>query len=125
MIEMPTAPVKLDGFPTCAGPNNDRREVAKAGDLCALCGGAPASMEIIRRSMHRQIGLGLKMLLSCETCREIPPNEPRCQRCSWTRGAMMGMAGIGEQVWGQEEFDGYLRIVGTYFPGWQKLVKWS
>jgi hypothetical protein len=124
-IEIPEAPITLKGFPTCAHPHNDGREVEKAGDLCALDGGKPASLEIIRRSLHRQIQQSLRQFLACEKCRAIPPNDIRCNLCSWFRGAIMGMAGIGEQVWGEAEFESYLKIVSVFDPGWQERVEWK
>ncbi len=124
-IDIPEAPIKLNGFPTCAGPDNDKREVEKAGDLCALCGGKPASVEIIRRSMHRQMRTALRELLGCGNCKAIPPNEVRCGWCAWIRGTIMGMAGIGEQLWGCDEFDEYLKIISVFDPGWQKRVNWK
>src|SRR5262245_34122398 len=104
-IEIPDAPIKTSGFPTCAHPQNDKREVENAGDVCRLDGGKPASMEMIRRSAHRQMRLGLRQILACRQCREIPPNEARCPQCAWFRGVMMGIAGLMEQVYGQEEFE--------------------
>ncbi len=121
-IIIPAAPIKLDGFPLCA--KKDKREVATEGGLCALCGGPPASLEIVRRSMHRQIRTALREILGCGNCKAIPPNEARCSWCAWVRGAIMGICGIGEQVWGLEEFDEYLKIVSVYDPGWQNRVKW-
>ena len=123
-IAIPDAKIKLDGFPTCAGDQRDGREVEKRGDLCALCGGKPANVEIIRRSMHRQIRTALRELLGCGNCREIPPNEVRCPWCAWVRGTIIGMAGIGEQIWGLEEFDEYLKIISVFDPGWQTRVDW-
>lgn len=123
-ITIPEAPIKLDGFPLCYGPDDDRREVENPGDLCAMCGGKPASVEILRRTIHRQARLGLRQVLGCRECKDIPPNEVRCTLCAWYRGVIMGIAGIGEQVWGPEEFDGYLKIICTYDPGWQNRVKW-
>lgn len=124
-IAIPDAPVKLDGFPLCSHPHNDGREVHAAGDVCALDGGKPASLEMIRRTMHRQIRLGLRQILACSVCKEIPPNEIRCKKCAWMRGAVMGIAGVGEQVWGLEEFDPYMQIISVFDPGWQKRVKWA
>ena len=124
-IAIPEAPIKLDGFPLCSHPDGDGREVENHGDVCALNGGKPASMEIVRRSMHRQIQQGLRQLLACEKCKAIPPNEVRCTLCAWFRGAIMGMAGIGEQVWGCEEFEPYLAIICEFDPGWQNRVKWK
>lgn len=123
-ITIPDALIKLDGFPTCAGAQKDGREVEKKGDLCVLDGGKPASLEILRRSIHRQMRLALRQLLGCSKCKEIPPNEKRCEMCAWFRGAMCGMGGIGEQVWGVEEFAPYLKIVCVYDPSWQDRVKW-
>ncbi len=123
-IDIPEAPIQLNGFPTCAGPENDGREVHSAGELCRMDGGKPASLDMIRRTIHRQIRLGLRQLLSCGKCKEIPPNEVRCSFCSWMRGAIMGMAGIGEQVWGDEEFAPYLKIISEFDPNWQKRVDW-
>lgn len=124
-IYIPDAPIKLDGFPLCAHPHNDGREVHAAGDFCALDGGKPASLDMIRRTMHRQMQLALRQILLCQTCKEIPPSDLRCGLCSWMRGALMGMAGVGEQVWGDEEFVPYLKIVADYDPGWQKRVDWK
>lgn len=124
-ITIPDAPIKLDGFPTCAGPENDGREVHEAGEVCCLDGGKPASLEMLRRTIHRQIRLSLRQLLACRQCKEIPPEKVRCDLCSWYRGAIMGMAGIGEQVWGDEEFMPYLKIVSVHDPGWQKRVEWK
>lgn len=122
-ITIPEAPIKLDGFPTCA--TGDGREVEKRGDVCALDGGKPASLDMIRRTIHRQIRAALRQVLACETCKEIPPDKVRCQKCSWMRGAIVGMAGVGEQIWGDEEFTPYLEIICQYDPGWQNRVKWK
>lgn len=124
-IVIPDAPIKLDGFPTCAHPGRDQREVENVGDFCALDGGKPASLDIVRRAIHRQIRLSLRQMLGCATCARIAPSEVRCTLCAWFRGAIMGMAGIGEQVWGAEEFEPYLKIVSVYDPGWQKRVEWK
>lgn len=124
-ITIPDAPIKLDGFPTCAHADNDGREVANAGDLCALDGGKPATLEIIRRSFHRQMRLGLRQILACRECKSIPPNEVRCSLCAWFRGAVMGMAGIAEQVWGDVEFMPYVSPISVFDPGWQKRVDWK
>ena len=37
----------------------------------------------------------------------------------------MGMAGIAEQIWGEDEFAPYMKIISIYDPGWQKRVQWK
>ena len=117
---LPEAPIKLSGFPTCAHPSRDGREVEKAGDFCAQDGGKPASMEILRRSMHREIRMAIRQMQLCGDCAVIPINEIRCHRCTWMRGAAMGIAGVGEQLGWAEELEPYMRMIGHFDPGWQK-----
>lgn len=117
-LGIPEPSIRLDGFPTCA--RGDGREVETAGGLCAMDGGKGASLEMLRRTCHRQIRSALRQMILCGDCAAVSLAEIRCAKCTWCRGAIMGIAGVGEQVWGGAEFEPYLKGIATFEPGWQK-----
>lgn len=117
MSKLPDPPIKLDGFPTCAA--GDGREVEKRGDCCAQDGGKPASMQILRRAIHRQIRTCITRMIQCGPCSGIPLNGVRCPMCTWYRGGAMGIGGLAEQLGYAEELEPLMSMVGVLDPGWQ------
>lgn len=117
---LPEPPIKLDGFPLCAHPDGDRREVAAPGELCAQDGGQPATLEILRRSIHRQIRGAILEMKCCRRCEGLDLRDVRCAACAWMRGAAMGVAGIAELLGWAGEVQPLMSLIGIYDPGWQK-----
>lgn len=119
-MEIPEAPIKLSGFPTCKA--GDGREVESRGDFCAQDGGKSASPQILRRAIHRQVRCGIAQMQRCEECKGIPLADSRCKVCSWWRGGVMGIAGLAEQMGYAEEMIPYMEMISVYAPGWQDRV---
>lgn len=117
---LPVPTIKLDGFPVCAHPRNDGREVEKRGDFCAQDGGKPASTEILRRVTVRQIRSSIRQMMLCGDCVGIPLTSVRCPACTWLRGAAMGIAGVGEQMGFAEDLEPLMALIGVFDPGWQE-----
>lgn len=102
---------------------HDATEVAQPGQLCAPHGGPPATPEILRRIAHRQVRGSLRAMVLCSDCALTSLREPRCSKCTWIRGALMGMAGLLELLGCEKEFEPYVKLVAIYDPGWKDRVK--
>ena len=117
---LPEPPITLSGFPTCAHPSQDGREVEALGDFCVQDGGKPASIEILRRAVHRQIRSAIIQMKKCHGCEVLELTDIRCSACTWCRGAAMGIAGIAGQLGWADEIKPLMAMIGIYAPGWQK-----
>ena len=109
-LTIPESPIKLDGFPLCTDYDCPH-EVGTKGQKCGLHGGPPAVIDIIHRTIHRQIRTSLRAMVGCDDCHYLSLDEIRCIRCCWYRGAIMGMAGIAEQLGWGEEMIPYLNLI--------------
>ena len=109
-VTIPDAPIKVHGFPLCTH-HDCPHEVETKGQACGLHGGPPATVDIIHRTIHRQIRTASWGMIDCPDCRYTALDDIRCIRCCWYRGSIMGMAGIAEQLGWGEEMVRYLELI--------------
>jgi hypothetical protein len=116
-VTVPKAPIPVSGFPICAADYGCDYEVAEKGGTCAIHGGPPASLEMIHRSIHRQLKSCVSDMMGCLNCKGRLLKDTRCHRCNWMRGAAMGMAGLAEQLGWAEEMGPYLDLIALRRDG--------
>lgn len=97
VAKLPEPSIELRGFPSCF-MHGCGAEVAAAGDQCAAHPGGetPRDWRVLRRSLLRQMRGGVMFIQNCMECLDKPLNGIRCLQCTWTRGAVIGVAGIQE-----------------------------
>jgi hypothetical protein len=115
---LPAPPIELAGFPYCR--QGCRTEVRGEGDACAVHGGRPMDLPMLRRRIVRGVRFAVAEIIRCEKCSQIPLNEVRCPGCAWMRGGAMGAAGLAEDLGWEADVEPLIKMIGIHDPGWME-----